>query len=375
MGPLSSVTSKPRPQESRPPEDLSNQLPPGIGAIRVEIHPEGGSGVSCGATWDGGRPDGRGRNRIRSRPLGRQIMNPSRASVEPRGVGTDLPPERNLRVNTISLILSHLLTGVLGLVFWGAAARLFPAEEVGTAAAVITSAVMLSTISILSIDALYERFLPQAGTHAGPLLKQGFLLVAATALLLGAGLVVFGPSYALFDAGWAMACYPLLVMVLAVFTLQDKATVGLGVARWSAAKNSFHAVAKLVLLLVLALVWTDRAVSIVVAWGATAASGGAVRSGCGTPPVPFESPIPGTAEPAISRSALVVLPFVIRDHRGLGRRASHRADDRRHPDRCQRRTRISLSPGRSSARYTSWCTSSSVRMWRRSPPTRTRSLH
>jgi len=197
-------------------------------------------------------------------------MNPSRASVEPRGVETDLPPERNLRLNTISLICSHLLTGALGLVFWGAAARLFPAEEVGTAAAVITSAVMLSTISILSIDTLYERFLPLAGTRAGPLLKQGFLLVAATAMLLGAGLVVFGPSQLLFDTGWTMASYPLLVMVLAVFTLQDKTTVGLGVARWSAAKNSFHALAKVVVLVILAFAWTDRAVSIVVAWAATA---------------------------------------------------------------------------------------------------------
>jgi hypothetical protein len=67
-----------------------------------------------------------------------------------------------------------------------------------------------------------------------------------------------------------MAIYPLLVMVLAIFTLQDRATVGLGVARWSAAKNSFHAVAKLVVLV--AVAWTGSAVSIVAAWGLTAAA-------------------------------------------------------------------------------------------------------
>ena len=69
-----------------------------------------------------------------------------------------------------------------------------------------------------------------------------------------------------------MACYPVLVMVLAIFTLQDKVTVGLGVARWSAAKNSFQAVARVVALVLFVLAGTDSAMSIVVAWGATAAA-------------------------------------------------------------------------------------------------------
>jgi O-antigen/teichoic acid export membrane protein len=199
-------------------------------------------------------------------------VNPSRTGIEPRDVRAELPPERNLRFNTIALILSNLLTGVLGLVFWGAAGRLYPAEEVGIAAALITSAVMLSALSVLSIDMVYQRFLPLAGTRAGPLLMYGFLIVAATATLLGAALVAFGPRDALFDTRWTMACYPVLVMALAVFTLQDGVTVGLGVARWAAAKNSVHAVAKVLVLVVLALAWTDSAVSIVVAWGATAAA-------------------------------------------------------------------------------------------------------
>jgi O-antigen/teichoic acid export membrane protein len=128
---------------------------------------------------------------------------------------------------------------------------------------------MLSTLSFLSIDSIYERFLPVAGTHAGALLKRGFLMVAAVAMLAGTALVAFGPRDLLFKSGWAIAGYPVLVMVLAVFSLQDKALAGLGVARWAAAKNSFHAVAKLIVLLVLA--GTDVAASIVLAWGATAA--------------------------------------------------------------------------------------------------------
>jgi O-antigen/teichoic acid export membrane protein len=71
-----------------------------------------------------------------------------------------------------------------------------------------------------------------------------------------------------------MAGYPLLVMVIAVFVLQDKALAGLGVARWAAAKNTLHAVSKLVVLIVLAQ--TAATGAITVAWGATAA----VIAGC-----------------------------------------------------------------------------------------------
>jgi O-antigen/teichoic acid export membrane protein len=187
------------------------------------------------------------------------------ADVAPPAAG------RNMTVNSISLIGSSLLTGILGLVFWGAAGRMYPAAEVGVAAALITSALMLSMLSMLSIDTIYERFLPLAGERAGSLIKRGYVTVAGTALLAGWALVAFGPREKLFTSQWAMVCYPLLVMVLAVFTLLDKTAVGLGVTKWSAVKNLIHAIVKLALLF--GLVWTGSGASIVLAWGATAAAG------------------------------------------------------------------------------------------------------
>ena len=193
--------------------------------------------------------------------------------VSPEQAGESTAPAagRNMTVNSISLIISSLLTGVLGLVFWGAAGRLYPASEVGVAAALITSALMLSMLAMLSIDNIYERFLPLAGERAGSLIKWGYVIVAGTALLAGAALVAFGPREELFESKWAMFCYPLLVMVLAVFTLLDKTAVGLGVTKWSAVKNLVHAIAKLAILF--CLVWTGSGASIVLAWGATAAVG------------------------------------------------------------------------------------------------------
>ncbi|OAN36928.1 AMP-dependent synthetase [Mycolicibacterium iranicum] len=187
--------------------------------------------------------------------------------------------ESNLRVNTFSLILSNALTCVLGLVFWGAAAKAFPADDVGVAAALINSALMLATLSILSIDRFYERFLPVAGDRAGALVWRGCLTAAGVAMLGGMCVIVLGPRDALFTSDAVIILYPLFVIVVAVFILQDKLLAGLGVARWAAAKNAALAVVKLVALLVVASaagagMLVDKAAAstaIVVAWGVTAA--------------------------------------------------------------------------------------------------------
>lgn len=172
--------------------------------------------------------------------------------------------QRNMGINTASLVGANVLTGVLGLVFWGVAARLYPAEAVGIGAAVLNSAVMLSTLSMLSIDTLYERFLPMAGVRTATLIRQGFTAVAVTSLIAGAVVVLVGPDE-LFVSGWMMVFYPLLVAEHALFALEDKTTAGLGVARWAAAKNVFHALFKLVVLGLLA--WTGSSLAIVASWG------------------------------------------------------------------------------------------------------------
>jgi O-antigen/teichoic acid export membrane protein len=197
-------------------------------------------------------------------------MNLRASGTEPGAVAVDPSAERNLRVNTISVVLLNLLTGVLGLGFWTVAARLYPAREVGVAAALIASAAILSTLSLLSIGRIFERFLPLAGTRTGPLFKQGLLIVAMVAVLSGVALIAFGPRHGLFETRWGKAFYPALVVVLALFMLVDGAAAGLGKAWWSGAKNVFHAAAKLGVLILLA--GTGSAAAIVASWGSTAAA-------------------------------------------------------------------------------------------------------
>ncbi|BBY27921.1 lipopolysaccharide biosynthesis protein [Mycolicibacterium sediminis] len=181
--------------------------------------------------------------------------------------------DRNLRLNSYAVVASNLGTGVLGLAFWAIAAKLFTPAQVGVASASIASAIMLSTLSNLSIGAMYERFLPVSGHRAGGLLVRGYLLVAGVAMLLAVGVLAFGPE-ALFPTRLEKLVYPVLVVVLALFALQDNTVAGLGVARWGAAKNGVHAVAKLAALVVMSA--SGAALAIIASWGLTAA----VAMGC-----------------------------------------------------------------------------------------------
>ncbi|MEU0496666.1 lipopolysaccharide biosynthesis protein [Mycobacterium sp. NPDC006124] len=180
---------------------------------------------------------------------------------------------RNLRLNSFAVVVSNVGTGVLGLAFWAVAAKLYTPAQVGVASATIASAIMLSTLSNLSIGAMYERFLPVAGHRAGVLLIRGYLLVAVAAVVLALGVLLLGPE-ALFPTSAEKVFYPLFVVVLALFALQDNTVAGLGVARWGAVKNGVHAVAKLALLVALSA--SGAALAIIMSWGMTAA----IAMGC-----------------------------------------------------------------------------------------------
>lgn len=205
---------------------------------------------------------------------GIQAENPYIASrITPTGPDDDADPDadadtkssdRNLALNSLALMLSTVVTGGLGLLFWAAAGRLYPVAEVGSASAVITSAVMLSTLSNLSLGSMYERFLPVSGWMARSFVIRGYLTITVFALVLGSGFLLVAPVSEMFTSTAEIVSFPFFVAVLAVFALQDQTSSGLGVARWAAAKNVFHAVVKFVLLL--ALFATAQSTAIIAAW-------------------------------------------------------------------------------------------------------------
>ncbi|MBM9469355.1 lipopolysaccharide biosynthesis protein [Nakamurella leprariae] len=177
------------------------------------------------------------------------------------------PPGRtrpDFAVSSLSLAAASLINGVLGLVFWAAAAHSYTVSEVGRGSAAISTATMLAALANLSLGGMYERFLPVAGRRARPAIAASSALAFALALVLAAGFVLIGPSERILTTPLERWSFPLFVGALSAFALHDNLLVGLHLARWAALKNVVHAVVKLGL--VIALGATATGFSIVVAW-------------------------------------------------------------------------------------------------------------
>ena len=159
----------------------------------------------------------------------------------------------SLEVNSLSMTLSVGIAGLLGVAYWALAARLISSDQVGRAAAIISTMVMLGTIANLSLGPMLERFLPISGWRAGRYLVQAQLITAAFATLLGIGFCLVGPVGAMFSAPWQPPLFVGFVIVQAAFALQDNILTSLGVARWAAIKNTGHAALKIVTLLLVVM--------------------------------------------------------------------------------------------------------------------------
>jgi O-antigen/teichoic acid export membrane protein len=160
--------------------------------------------------------------------------------------------DKNLMANFLAVLVSGAVTGVLGLVFWAAIGRLYPATTVGAANALINTAVMVSTLASSSIGTMYERFLPLAHGQALHLVRLGQMAVAVFAAAASALIIGLGPSSELLSNNWQFLAFLLFTVTTASFALQDHIVTGLNVARWGAYKNIVHAVVKLLLVVILA---------------------------------------------------------------------------------------------------------------------------
>ncbi|MGW0172649.1 lipopolysaccharide biosynthesis protein [Rhodococcus sp. NPDC003322] len=196
------------------------------------------------------------------------------AEVAPGGTERGGVGAKSLERNSLALTVSAALTGVLGLAYWAVLGRLYPAREVGAASAIITTATMLSAFGNLSLGALFERFLPLAGSRASALVRAGFVVGGCGGLLLGAVFLLWGPTDEMFDHPLQAASFPLIVAVFSAFALLDHTSVGLREAGWAATKNVSHAVVKLVA--AVALGFTASRLAVVWTWTVPALIGAVV---------------------------------------------------------------------------------------------------
>ena len=150
-----------------------------------------------------------------------------------------------LERDSAALAVSAAGTAALGLIYWVVVGRLYPAAEVGAAAAVITAATMLSAFGNLGLGAYFERFLPVAGPARRRLALTGLLVGAGGGLLLGSAFLLLGPVDEMFGSTGEQLLFPLFVVVLSTFALLDHLVIAMHRARLAAVKNLSHALIKL----------------------------------------------------------------------------------------------------------------------------------
>jgi O-antigen/teichoic acid export membrane protein len=176
---------------------------------------------------------------------------------------------RSMLLNAASLIGTSVVTSGFGFVYWWVAARLFTAEAIGLAAAVISAMALLGTAGMLGLSTLLIGELPRHRGREGPLLATSLIVCGAAGAVLGLAFALVGvrafpelgslgadlTTVVLFAAGVGLTG---LALVL------DQALVGLLRGGLQLARNAIFSSAKLGALLVAPLLLASSATVI---WG------------------------------------------------------------------------------------------------------------
>lgn len=203
-------------------------------------------------------------------------------SVNPRTTSSQSPAsaaadpssraDRLLR-NGHLLTASSLIASALGAGYWVLATRWYSPATVGRNYAAISAMMFLAGLGQLNLTNILVRFVPAAGTRTARLVGRVYLVSAAATLLLTAGFLVAVPEFSaqleFLRAPAAAAGFAAATIGYAVFVIQDGALTGLRRPDWVVFENAMFAIAKIVLVALLAL--TASPVGILLSWYAALA--------------------------------------------------------------------------------------------------------
>lgn len=159
--------------------------------------------------------------------------------------------------NGHALIASAAMTQAIGILYWIAAARLYPAAVVGRNSAAISITMFLAGVAELNLMSTLVRFLPTSGSRTTRFILTVY---AASTVAAGlAGLVFFlliprvEPQLGFLLTGPLLGTWFVVSIITgAIFVLQDSALTGVRAATFVPVENTAFSLAKLGLLVPLA---------------------------------------------------------------------------------------------------------------------------
>lgn len=160
--------------------------------------------------------------------------------------------------NALSLVSTSVVTAGLGFVFWTVAARMFAVSDVGQATTAISAMNLIAPFTVLGFGTTLVSALPTMRSGRAELVTTAAVVCAAAACLVATVCAVLLPAtfLGLPDVGHTWATTALFVGGVAaqsVGLMLDSALLSVTGGRIQLARNSIHAVVKLVLVVVFAL--------------------------------------------------------------------------------------------------------------------------
>jgi O-antigen/teichoic acid export membrane protein len=95
--------------------------------------------------------------------------------------------------NSVYIMLTTALMGLLGFAFWIISAHLFSARQIGLATALISATILISYSSLLGFNSTLVRFLPTS-EHRDAEVSMALICVGVAALITAIGYVLIVPS-------------------------------------------------------------------------------------------------------------------------------------------------------------------------------------
>ena len=156
--------------------------------------------------------------------------------------------------NAFYLVMTSLITSLLGFVFWIIVARFYPPEDVGLATATIAAVGLLAGFTPLGLDVALVRFLSHSGKGANLLINTVFTLVILTsiagALIFVVGLDFWSPALLFIRQNpFYLAAFVLFTIAFSTSSLIDRTFIAERRAGFTLAKNLSFGLLKLPLVI------------------------------------------------------------------------------------------------------------------------------
>jgi len=179
---------------------------------------------------------------------------------------------RVMLVNSGSLVGTTAVTSILGFAYWWLAARQFPLEAVGIASASVSTMMLLGSLCLLGLGTLLITELPRQPGQEGSLISTALVVVGGFGGGIGILFAIFAPCVSAEFNPLKASTIDIIIFAVGVsFTsitlVLDQALIGILHGSLQLWRNTFFAVAKLILLFVIGLYLSQKTgITIYMAW-------------------------------------------------------------------------------------------------------------